>query len=119
MNEAIKQKEGKKVYFGIRPRAFERAELADDTNKATIWKATIDVIETLGDELLAHVICGNHRFQVSLDAHQSKEKLEGDIELCPILPRAHVFDGKTEENLTMPKELFESAGRSGGDFNNK
>ena len=82
---------------------FKLAESAS-SNNGIAWPATAELTETLGDELLVHVASGEHRYQVSLDPH-TRPALDGELLLVPEMSRAHIFDGKSEKNLTMPVEV--------------
>ncbi|MBN1257038.1 MAG: sn-glycerol-3-phosphate ABC transporter ATP-binding protein UgpC [Planctomycetes bacterium] len=101
MHDAISSCAGKKVYLGIRPKAFELIEDASNSKNSTAWPAKVELTETLGDEVLVHVASDEHRYQVSLDPH-TRPDLDRELLLKPLLSRAHIFDGETEKNLTMP-----------------
>lgn len=91
---------GKPICMGLRPRAFViRGQ--GDTDEATVFKGKIEVSELLGEEVLAHVSSGPHTFTVSVDPHIELDA-SGNIEVCPIMDRAHIFDPETDRNLTMP-----------------
>jgi len=101
INDAIRHVVGRKVYLGLRPKAFVPRNLAPEGVRDVVVKAKVDVTETLGDEVLAHLDTGEHRFLVSLDPHEHIA-LDAELDVCPILTRAHIFDGETEANLTSP-----------------
>jgi len=52
-----------------------------------------------------HVISGRHNFQMRMDS-ELFGTLKPQIEVCPNMDHAHIFDGATGLNLTIP----ESAG---------
>ena len=91
---------GKEVYLGLRPKAF--ALKAHSPEGALSFSCKVSVSEMLGEEILAHLQNGDHELTVSIDPHH-KIDLDGEIEVCPDMTRAHVFAADSEINLTMPK----------------
>ncbi len=91
---------GKKVCMGLRPKAFTLIG-PSGTDEPTVFKGVIEVSELLGEEVLAHVVSGPHKYTVSIDPH-AKLDPSGSVEVCPLMDRAHIFDAETEQNLTMP-----------------
>jgi multiple sugar transport system ATP-binding protein len=62
MHGRVKGAEGRQLIAGIRPEHFEDAALVGDArDRGSTFRATIDVLESLGSELYAH-------FKVSSDA---------------------------------------------------
>ncbi|MBT3294514.1 MAG: sn-glycerol-3-phosphate ABC transporter ATP-binding protein UgpC [Verrucomicrobia bacterium] len=90
---------GKKVCVGLRPKAFA---LKGEGDAPVSFTGEIEVSEMLGEEVLAHLKCGEHQFTVSLDPH-AKGINDGKLTVCPDMERAHVFDIESGKNLTMPK----------------
>ena len=66
-----------------------------------VFDGSVEVSELLGEEILAHMVNGEHRYTVSVDPH-AKVNLDGTLHVCPDMSRAHIFDAETEQNLTMP-----------------
>jgi multiple sugar transport system ATP-binding protein len=112
MHEAVRPLVGRKACLGLRPKAFVPKRLANPASAQTVFKGAIDVIETLGDEILIHLNAGGHLFQVSLDPHV-QPKLDGEMEVCPDMERAHVFDAESEVNLTIPADVQPRVGAIG------
>jgi multiple sugar transport system ATP-binding protein len=100
---------GKKACLGLRPRAFVMKDKATPEQQQIVFKGEIEVSEMLGEEVLAHIVAGGHRFIISLDPHVMA-KVDGGVEVCPVMERAHVFDAETEQNLTLPEGI-----KPGGD----
>ncbi len=96
MRDQVKSHMDREVHLGVRPRAFT---ITDDETKG--FKGTVDVCEMLGDEVLVHMLNGDHRFIVSVDPHL-RAHLKKKLFIEPIMERAHIFDAVTEKNLTMP-----------------
>ena len=118
MAAKVKHRVDRKVYLGIRPKAFVLKERAVKADAGVSIRGRVDVSEMVGEEVLVHLASGEHQFTVSVSPH-NRPVLVGDLEVCPILSLAHVFDGETEENLTMPDYITGSgkaseAKRSGG-----
>jgi multiple sugar transport system ATP-binding protein len=98
--DQVRARVDKKVCLGIRPRALSLVSGKPEAN-ATTFEGTVDVSELLGEEVLAHLSSGPHRFTVSLDPHASVDR-NGTICVSPDMERAHIFDAETEQNLTVP-----------------
>jgi multiple sugar transport system ATP-binding protein len=109
MHAAVRPLVGRKACLGLRPKAFVPKSLAGPDEAQTTFKGSIDVVETLGDEVVLHMTAGDHRFQVSLDPHV-QPRLEGDMDVCPDMTRAHVFDAESEVNLTIPADVLPRIG---------
>jgi multiple sugar transport system ATP-binding protein len=103
-NEAVKDFVGKKVCLGLRPKAFKLCSQPQEGQAVCSFKGTVEVSELLGEEVLAHLKTGDHRFIVSLDPHKFING-EGDIEVSPVAERAHIFDMESGRNLTLPSEI--------------
>ena len=99
MDQALMSRIGQKVYFGIRPKSLKPTPVTTEPDDAHAIKGVVDVVESLGDEVLVHVLAGAHHFQVCLDARERPEP-DAAITLYPVMSQAHVFDGETELNLT-------------------
>ena len=52
---------GKSVIFGVRPEDFEDATMADDRLELPRLKAKIELVESLGSEIIAHFDIGQTR----------------------------------------------------------
>ena len=96
---------GKKACFGIRPKAFMLKDDAPEELKQYAIKGKVEVSELLGEEVLAHVVSGEHRFIVSLDPHHMSRIKDDVIEVVPLAETAHIFDMESEQNLTLPDHV--------------
>ena len=90
----------RKVCLGLRPKAFSLAD-SDTEDGATVFTGAVEVSELLGEDVLAHLASGSHRFTVSLDSHV-RINMDEQVRVCPNMERAHIFNAETEQNLTMP-----------------
>jgi multiple sugar transport system ATP-binding protein len=101
--EMVKDVVGKRVCLGLRPKAFK---LKDDsaTADSVVLAGTVEVRELLGEEILAHLHNGDHKFTVSLDPH-CKAELDGVLDVCLEMEHAHVFDAESGRNLTTPLDV--------------
>ncbi len=91
--------DGQEVCLGLRPKAMTLARYANIEDAGTVWKGKVAVTEMLGEEALLHVAHGDARFIINVDPHMVPE-LDDEVEISPVLNRAHVFLLSTEENLT-------------------
>lgn len=98
---------GKKVIFGIRPEDLRLLDPAEAENAPCIL-ASVDLAETLGNEVLAYMKVGKHTFRVRLEAHQRPE-LDVEFRIEPNITHAHIFDGETGQNLTAPPEILRTS----------
>ncbi|QHI68045.1 ABC transporter ATP-binding protein [Tichowtungia aerotolerans] len=92
---------GKKVCLGIRPRALKLATEGDEV----VFEGRIDVSEMLGEEVLAHIESGEHKYITSINPHQAAALKNGTIRLTPDLSLAHIFDAESGKNLTLPESV--------------
>jgi len=99
----VQQLNGKAVTFGIRPEDMKIEGQQDPSSTQSI-QAQMSLKETLGNELITHLSCGAHKFLCRVDSHD-RPNLEGDLNIYPILERAHIFDDETGLNLTLPEHM--------------
>ena len=95
---------GAEVSLGLRPKAITLASLASGEDAETVWKVDVAVTEMLGEEALLHVSRGDARFILNVDPH-ALPGLGEEVEVCPLLTRAHIFLSESEENLTRDLNL--------------
>ncbi len=103
MHESIQSCVGKAVTFGIRPEdmKIEGQQEADSTQSLN---AQMFLKETLGNELIAHLQSAQHKFICRVDSHD-RPNLDGELTIYPIMERAHIFDGESGINLTVPEHM--------------
>jgi len=101
--DMVKDFVGKPVSLGLRPKAFSLKD-ANTPPDAVALPGTVEVCELLGEEILAHMHNGDHKFTVSLDPHV-KAELDGVLDICLDMQRVHIFDNESGRNLTMPGAL--------------
>ncbi|MDD5484166.1 MAG: hypothetical protein PHP98_11055, partial [Kiritimatiellae bacterium] len=104
MLKNIKNHANKNVFFGIRPEALLLKDGSQSQPETSI-RGNVDVTEKLGNEVIVHIVSGKHHFQMRMDSGLFG-KLTTQTEVCPKMDQAHIFDGETGLNLTIP----ESAG---------
>ena len=92
----------KPIHLGVRPKALALQDAADVVSASEgIITGQVEVAEMLGEEVLVHVKSGDHSFTVSTDPHRELVA-EQTIGVTPRMQFAHLFDGETGKNLTMP-----------------
>jgi len=96
--EKLKSHVGKDVTFGIRPENV-RTAVGDITEPGKI-KATVTVVEPLGDEMIVHLSTDKSNLISKVDAHR-KVEVDEEIEAVLDLSKAHVFDPASGQNLTL------------------
>jgi len=99
--------EGNPVCLGIRPRALCLAK--EETPSISFFEGKVELSEMLGEEVLLHIQSGRHQYITSVHPHEAAA-LDGNIvRLVPQMDTAQVFDAKIGRNLTLPREIVESA----------
>jgi multiple sugar transport system ATP-binding protein len=108
---------------GIRPEAFEDASVVDPSRKGSTFRATVDVVEWLGNEAYAYI-----PFEAPPEVREQLEQLERDLdgealrtqlvvgldgsstiaegdeaEIWVDTSKMHLFDPATGENLTVDR----------------
>ncbi len=97
---AAKAQSGKPVYVGFRPEhTLEKAD-HNWTNTVTL-KGTVDMVETLGHEVVIYVDVEGLEDRVIAKADVHRTPAHGvDIDVDIKVDAIHLFDGETQERLT-------------------
>jgi len=90
---------GKKAVLGVRPENIRERANGDEPDAGTALKATVNVLEPLGDEIIVYLRVGGSDLIAKLDAH-SELRLNQEVEMVLNMGQAHVFDDDTGANLT-------------------
>ena len=106
---------GKSVIFGVRPEDFEDATMADDRLELPRLKAKVELVESLGSEIIAHFDIGQTRLaDVDPDAEsdlsnnvptvgrfdpRSSARIGDEIEVVLDVQRLHFFDVETQISI--------------------
>ena len=89
---------GRVVLLGIRPEHV--AEAGDhEWSSASRLKGVVEIVETVGHEVIVHVRCGDDLVVAKLGAHRIPG-FGDEMELEINNSAAHLFDPETELNLT-------------------
>ncbi|HSG63683.1 MAG TPA: ATP-binding cassette domain-containing protein, partial [Gammaproteobacteria bacterium] len=88
---------GKEVLLGVRPEHIGEPGAHDWPHTAT-FKGTIELVETIGHEVIVHARCGEDMIVAKLAAHRVPGFGE-DIELAMNCDAIHLFDKDTEQRL--------------------
>jgi len=97
-HKAISGHAGKPVIFGVRPEDFHDKKFYPGAKAENTIKATAEVIEPLGDEVLFYLVNGKHNLVAKLDS-RTKAKVGDELEVAMEMEETHIFDGETEETL--------------------
>jgi multiple sugar transport system ATP-binding protein len=88
---------GGEFIFGIRPEHFQDKPAENGhSSDLPVFKATINVIETLGKETFLDLSTGQHSLTALLDA-DIEAKTHQEIELVPNMDKIHLFDSESGE----------------------
>jgi multiple sugar transport system ATP-binding protein len=95
--DALKGRAGKKVVVGIRPENV--VEPGRRTTGATApLELTVDLVETLGDEVVVHGSRGDEQIAFKMDPHNPPE-FGGKVAALVEVDRMHLFDAETEKRI--------------------
>ncbi|KPK59489.1 MAG: glycerol-3-phosphate ABC transporter ATP-binding protein [Gammaproteobacteria bacterium SG8_31] len=89
---------GKELLMGIRPEHIGDASDHRDWETPVHFKGTIEIVETVGHEVIIHVSCGEDMIVAKLGAQRIPTFGE-EIELAMRGEALHVFDPQTERSL--------------------
>jgi multiple sugar transport system ATP-binding protein len=81
----------KPVYLGIRPEDIEVRNLSGDAPPGRIFRAAVDLVESMGPETLFHLKTERHPFMVRFSG-QVREQMAPQIDLIAHMERAHYFE---------------------------
>ena len=87
---------GQEVIFGIRPEHIFDKEIKGDFPGGQLMRATIEVFEPLGSEVLLRGRCGSNLILASVDSH-TKARIHEEFEFLVDTNRMHLFDKQTEK----------------------
>jgi multiple sugar transport system ATP-binding protein len=82
---------GQDVILGIRPEHMEDKAHAEEEEFTGTFKATVDVVETLGAESMLDLSVGDHSMVARVDARTKAVRHE-EIELGVNMGKIHIFD---------------------------
>jgi multiple sugar transport system ATP-binding protein len=94
---ALKNYTGQKIYLGIRPEHIGEASAHDWKNTAEV-RGIIEIVETIGHEVIVHIRCGDDRLIAKLGAHRVPRFGE-PIVLVMNTDAIHLFDKDSEQRL--------------------
>jgi multiple sugar transport system ATP-binding protein len=84
------------VILGIRPEHINDRAFAADVPGRDELKATVDVMEPVGSEVILIVTVGEHQLTAKIDPH-TRASLHQPIELSVDMSTMHLFDKETGE----------------------
>ncbi|WP_108125073.1 ABC transporter ATP-binding protein [Saccharospirillum mangrovi] len=95
----ITERKGKNVVVGIRPEHIAASDEQDWSNTAPL-KGKVEIIETLGHEVVVHIKMANEEKKIlaKMDVHKVP-KVGEDVALEVNVDRLHVFDAETTNRL--------------------
>lgn len=91
---------GQEAFLGARPEHVYDAKYVKEGRSTSAISGTIEVIERLGNEILIYLSVAGQKIILKEDAH-CKAEIGEKINISFNLDSIHVFDKKTESNLTL------------------
>jgi multiple sugar transport system ATP-binding protein len=95
--EALRAYAGREVLLGVRPEHVGEPGAHAWSNTAAV-KGAVEIVETIGHEVIVHVRCGEDRMVAKLGAHRIPRFGE-DMELVMDCDAVHLFDPATEQRI--------------------
>jgi multiple sugar transport system ATP-binding protein len=86
---------GKSILFGVRPEDISAHDPAEDNGEGRSVTARVDVVETLGSEIFAHLACGAHTIVARMAVPERPLVVGQDLRVDLKMSRTHVFDKET------------------------
>ncbi|OGS34042.1 MAG: glycerol-3-phosphate ABC transporter ATP-binding protein [Elusimicrobia bacterium RIFOXYB2_FULL_49_7] len=103
-HEQVKREVGHDIFFGVRPEHIYDIKLAksrgEPEQEGAVVSGTIEVIERLGNEILLYLSTSGQKLILKEDAHCAAE-VGQKINVAFKMDMIHIFDRKTESNLTL------------------
>jgi multiple sugar transport system ATP-binding protein len=89
---------GKEIVFGIRPEAIHAGSSDASADGRTAFKATVEVVEPMGNETIVYVTTGKTPIVARLITRE-EIKPDSEIDLLIDMRRVHVFDPADEKTI--------------------
>jgi multiple sugar transport system ATP-binding protein len=89
---------GKPVIFGIRPEDIQDRAYARDANPAWALRASVEVHEPLGSDVILYLATGPHSIVARVDAH-SQARMGQQAEVVFDMRKLHLFDPQTHRAI--------------------
>lgn len=97
--DKLKSLVGKPVTMGIRPEnIYDKEYSKSKPTDQNTFKATVDVIEPMGSEVILYLRIGDESLIARVDAHSSA-RVDEELPVVMDQDRIHIFDRETGENL--------------------
>jgi multiple sugar transport system ATP-binding protein len=93
--------EGKQVVLGIRPENIHAAQFTPAGISAQRIEADVDVTESMGNELVLHLMLDGKQFLARVDPRTDVRPGQR-IEAAMDIERLHTFDAETRESIGLP-----------------
>jgi len=90
--------QGKRVIFGMRPEDVYDAEYASPGIFGAPVDAQVDVTELMGNEVIVHLLAGDHQFLARIDPRTSF-RVGNTVRVVMNMHNCHIFDQETEEAI--------------------
>jgi multiple sugar transport system ATP-binding protein len=94
----LKEHVGKDVVFGIRPEAIHEGTTDASGDGLTPFKATVEVVEPMGNETIVYVTTGKTPIVARLITRK-EIKPDSEVDLLIDMRRVHVFDPEDEKTI--------------------
>ncbi|MGL4392838.1 MAG: ABC transporter ATP-binding protein [Fusobacteriaceae bacterium] len=99
--EKVKNKIGKKVWFGIRPENVGNKNTHPNVKDASI-QGHVNIVEQMGNEEYVYFSLGNVQYTSRIPVEKAERLEFGSIAtFCFEMEKCHIFDFETEENITL------------------
>jgi multiple sugar transport system ATP-binding protein len=96
--QAARPYAGQQVVFGIRPEDIHNREFVPPGIRAEPVSTTVDVIELMGNEIIAYLLSGNKVFIARVDP-RTRAHVGNELDVVVNMDNTHFFDRDTEEAI--------------------
>jgi multiple sugar transport system ATP-binding protein len=103
MNSFLESKTDQDVILGIRPEHIQDAAFTDVSSITDSFKAVVEVVETLGNEVQLNVASGEHDLIARVDP-RTKAARHQEIDLAVNMEKIHIFEKKSPNNRVKTEE---------------
>ena len=92
---------GKKLVLGVRPESIHDSAFCPPDIQASLVEAKVDVTEMMGNEVLAYLEVGQHKFLGRVDSRTAARPGQ-QIQVAFDIDGIHVFDADTNASIGLP-----------------
>ncbi|MEP7183241.1 MAG: sn-glycerol-3-phosphate ABC transporter ATP-binding protein UgpC [Betaproteobacteria bacterium] len=90
---------GRQVVFGVRPEDIAAHDSSTQPDRGNTVTARAEVVETLGSEIFAHLMCGAHSIIARMEVPEKPLHVGETLQVVLRMAKTHVFDAETSRTI--------------------